>query len=1162
MKKYITTDGNSAAASMAYMLSEMAVIYPITPSSPMAENVDTWASKGKKNIMGQTVSLLEMQSEAGAAGALHGALTGGSLSTTFTSSQGLLLMIPNMYKIAGEMLPCVIHVAARSIATHALSIFGDHSDVMGVRSTGFCFLASSSVQEAEDMALISHVASLKASLPFVHFFDGFRTSHEINTIEQIDESVVRAMTPFDAIERFKSRALTPSHPTQRGTAQNEDVFFQAREAQNKYYQAVPSIVNQTFKEFYKLTGRNYSAFEYYGAKDAEYVVVAMGSGADVVISLAEKLAKQGNKVGAIKVRLYRPFDSKAFLSKIPSTAKIITVLDRTKESGATFEPLALDVISALNEYGISLPVLGGRYGISSKDFTPTNAFQVFENMAQKNPKNHFTVGIEDDVTFTSLKPSKHVNLENESTITCKFYGLGSDGTVSANKNTVKIIGEEAHLFAQAYFVYDSKKSGSVTTSHMRLSKEKITAPYLVTDCDLIACHNKTFLRKFDVLAGIKNGGIFLLNAPINDLSRDLPNSVKETIKKKKLKFYVIDAEAIANKVGLNRRINLIMQTAFFEVSGFFKGGAPINMIKEFAKKTYASKGEHVLQMNMQAIDLAENELKLIPLTSPCLEPSAEEHSDDPVSSDYYNNYIKPIMTLSGDSLKVSAFNPTGEVPTGTSAFEKRNIANALPYWDKEKCIQCNMCSMVCPHACIRPYLVKENSKESKQLGAIPAAGVPGYDFKIQVSPMDCTGCGNCAHICPAKEKAIKMVLPNEIFSEEKKKYALVKDHENVETIFKKDTVKGSQFQKPLFEFSGACAGCGETPYIKLLTQLYGKNLIIANATGCSSIYGGSSPTCPYTKDKNGYGPAWANSLFEDNAEFGLGIKKSSIKNREKLNMLVDQIVALSKQTLSEENITPSLITLLKTWRGAEKKDEKVNEKIKQTLLSLLSQKPTYLLKELYSLNASLFDSTVWIVGGDGWAYDIGFGGLDHALHSNEKIRVLVLDTEVYSNTGGQASKATPMGAVAKFAADGKKTNKKDLGAIAMNYPNVYVASVALGANMQQTITAFKEAEEHNGPSIVIAYCPCINHGTDMSTSNEQQKQAVLSGYWNLYRYNPDTGMTIDPPFASQPYADFLKTQSRYFTLAKSSPDTANRLFSGAESYAKNRLMKYTKMAAK
>ncbi len=1155
MKKFITTDGNTACSNMAYQLSDMALIYPITPSSPMAENVDTCSAKGKTNIFGETVSLTEMQSEAGAAGALHGALSGGSLATTFTSSQGLLLMLPNMYKIAGELLPCVIHVAARTVATHALSIFGDHSDVMGARQTGFCFIASSSVQEAQDMALVSHIASLKCSLPFVHFFDGFRTSHEINTIEEIDQETIKALAPYEAIARFRNRALSPSKPTQRGTAQNEDVFFQAREASNIFYDNVPKIVDGVFKDFYKATGRKYSAFEFYGAKDAETIVIAMGSGADTVIKTAEYLASQGKKVGAIKVRLYRPFDSRALLSKIPETTKIITVLDRTKESGATFEPLALDVISALNEYSVNIPVLGGRYGLSSKDFTPTDALAVYENMYKRSPKNHFTVGIEDDVTNTSLE-RKHVLDLSNGEICCKFFGLGSDGTVSANKNTVKIIGEEAKLNGQAYFVYDSKKSGSVTTSHVRLSKNKIIAPYLISSSDFIACHNKSFLSKFNVLEGIKTGGTFLLNAPWSDeeLEKELPSSVKKQIAEKRLHFYVIDAESLAIKVGLGRRINLIMQTAFFALANILPMKTAIEMIKSSAKKTYASKGEHVLQMNMTAIDNALACLHEVKYPSSWKDVQVLPETSK-VDNAYYNQYIKPITMLKGGTLKVSDMSPTGEVPTATSQFEKRNIATALPCWNSKNCIQCNMCSLVCPHACIRPYLVKSGSKESKAVGAVPALGVPGYDFKMQVSPMDCTGCGNCAHVCPAKDKAIEMVLPETIIENENKNYNVLKDIENVQTIFKKETIKGSQFARPLFEFSGACAGCGETPYIKLLTQLYGEKLIIANATGCSSIYGGSSPTCPYAKNKNGHGPAWANSLFEDNAEFGLGLKKSANKNRE---YLVSQI----NIALADKSIPLALRKDFDLWLSQPQKDDSLAEKIRSMLSKLISETTNQTIRNLYSVSASLFDSTVWIIGGDGWAYDIGFGGLDHVLHSGEKVRVLVLDTEVYSNTGGQASKATPMGAVAKFAAGGKTTQKKDLGAIAMNYPNVYVASVSMGASMQQTITALKEAEEFDGPSLVIAYCPCINHGTDMSTAQEQEKNAVLSGYWNLYRYNPQTGLVNDPPFANMAYADFIKTQSRYFTLAKNNPETANRLFTAAENYAKNRYQKYVKLAQK
>ncbi len=1156
MKNYITTDGNTAAASSAYALSEMAFIYPITPSSPMAENVDAWASAGKKNVFGQEVNLTEMQSEAGAAGALHGALTEGSLATTFTSSQGLLLMIPNMYKIAGELLPCVIHVAARTVATHALSIFGDHSDVMACRQTGFAMLASSSVQEAQDLALISHIASLKSNVPFLHFFDGFRTSHEINTIEKLSDEDYKSLTPFDAVSAFKTRALSPANPTQRGTAQNEDVFFQTREAANTYYNALPKVLNQVFKDFYKQTGRKYSSFEYYGAPDAQYVAVCMGSGCETLIKTCEALNKSGEKVGVIKVRLYRPFDTTAFVKCIPSTAKVITVLDRTKESGSVYEPLALDVISALAENGLNIPVLGGRYGLSSKEFNLSHAFAVFENMAKKNPKNHFTVGINDDITFTSLPITKHINLDDNDTVNCKFFGLGSDGTVSANKNTVKIIGEEAHLFAQAYFVYDSKKSGSLTTSHMRLSKNPINAPYLVENCDFIACHNKTFLDKFDLLADIKKGGTFLLNTPWNDseIEQNLPANIKKKIAENKLHFYVIDAESLANKVGLNRRINLIMQTAFFALANILPVESAISYIKNSATKTYAKKGEKVLQMNMTAIDGALSQLRQINYPASWKYEMAKQTT--PLSSDpYYTNYIHQIETLKGNDLPVSAMDPTGEVPTGTSKFEKRNIATSLPCWVSENCIQCNQCALVCPHACIRPHLVKSGSKESINTGAIPALGVPGYDFKIQISPADCTGCENCAHVCPAKNKALVMKNTDEIYEEENKKYNILKDIENPQTIFKKETIKGSQFEKPLFEFSGACAGCGETPYIKLLTQLYGKNLIIANATGCSSIYGGSSPTCPFAKDKDGHGPAWANSLFEDNAEFGLGIKKANDNNRKMLHGYV-------QNALNDTHVSVPLKKLLSQWLTENKKDEQLADNIREVLKKEIAVNPADIIKNLYALSASFSDSTVWIIGGDGWAYDIGFGGLDHVLHSNEKVRVLVLDTELYSNTGGQASKATPMGSTAKFATSGKLTHKKDLGAIAMNYPNIYVASISMGASMQQAITALKEAEEFDGPSLVIAYCPCINHGADMSRSQEEEKNAVLSGYWNLYRYSTSSGLVLDPPFANASYQEFIKTQSRYFNLVKTNPAQAERLFNQAESYAKNRLIKYTKLTKK
>ena len=1147
-EKHITIDGNTAAASMAYLLSDLAMIYPITPSSPMAENIDAWAAKGKKNIFGTTVEVTEMQSEGGAAGALHGALTAGSRATTFTSSQGLLLMIPNMYKIAGELLPCVIHVAARTIATHALSIFGDHSDVMAVRQTGFSMLASSSVQEAQDMALAAHLATNLCKVPFVHFFDGFRTSHEVNTITPIDDETVKLLAEKQGNIYERINEWTPSNPIQKGTNQGEDIFFQNREAANKWTLAVPEILEGVLNDIAENTGRKYKLYEYFGAKDAENVIVIMGSGADTAIQAALKLNELGQKIGVLKVRLYRPFVSEKFVKALPKTVKTITVLDRTKESGATFEPLAEDVISALADQGItSIKVLGGRYGLSSKEFTHNNVISVFENMKLKKPKNHFTVGINDDVTFTSLPINKlKVDFSDKNMVECRFYGLGSDGTVSANKNSIKIISEYAGLYGQGYFVYDSKKSGGLTTSHLRMSKKPINAPYLTEHPDFVACHNKSYVHKYDMLSDIKNGGTFLLNAPWTDqeMDKELPASVRKFIADKKLRFFVIDAEKIAEEVGLNRRINVVMQTAFFKLSKILDEKTAISHIKFAAEKTYASKGEKVVQMNINAIDKALDGLREVKYpeswTDAILEPDF-----NPIDDPYYTNYIHPIELKLGNELPVSAFDPTGNSHTGTSQYEKRNIANFLPKWIAENCIQCNQCSLVCPHAVIRPYLVKSDSSLAKAVGAIPATGVPGYSFKIQISPKDCTGCENCVKVCPAIKKALEMVKAEEILDKEDKLYNKLKNHENPETIFKKETVKGSQFVKPLFEFSGACAGCGETPYIKLLTQLFGEEMIVANATGCSSIYSGTAPTCPYTKTKAGFGPAWSNSLFEDNAEFGLGMKKAVDNNRKHLVETINYAI--------ENKIYSAKFTeKLSEWLGQEKKDQALASEIKKEILKLYEKdKSNSTTKALYGYAASLFETSVWIIGGDGWAYDIDYGGLDHVLASGEDVNILVLDTEVYSNTGGQASKATPKGSVAKFAAAGKMTQKKNLGAMARQDPNVYVAQVALGANPAQTINALKEAKENKGPSIVICYCPCINHGSDMSNSQAQEKLAVESGYWPIYRYNPVTDkLSLDAKLPIKEYEEFTKTQSRYFTLAKTSKERAEALISSASDHAK------------
>ena len=1147
-QKNITIDGNTAAASMAYMLSDLAMIYPITPSSPMAENIDQWAAKGKKNIFGKTVEVTEMQSEAGAAGALHGALTAGSKATTFTSSQGLLLMIPNMYKIAGEMLPCVIHVAARTIATHALSIFGDHSDVMAVRQTGFAMTAASSVQEAQDMALATHLATNKTKIPFIHFFDGFRTSHEVNTISSISDDIVKSLAEKQGNIWIRPSEFTPSNPIQKGTNQGEDIFFQNREACNKYIDAVPDEFEKILNDIEEATGRKYGLFEYYGSKSATHIIVVMGSGADTVIQTAIKMAGQGEKVGVIKVRLYRPFSVKHFINSIPKTAKVITVLDRTKECGATYEPLAQDVIAALADEGkTDIKVLGGRYGLSSKEFTHDHVIAIYENSQKENPKNHFTVGINDDVTFTSLpKNEKEYDFSDKDMIECRFYGLGSDGTVSANKNSIKIISDYAGFYGQGYFVYDSKKSGGLTISHLRMSKKEINAPYLTIHPDFVACHNKSYVNKYDMLSQIKDGGTFLLNAPWNDeeLCKELPASMKKFIASKNLKFYVIDAEKVAEEVGLNRRINVVMQTAFFALSKILDFSTAIGHIKDAATKTYASKGEKVVKMNIAAIDKSLENLREV-IVPESWKNATSDPAFCPIDDPYYKDYIHPIELKKGDDLPVSKFEVTGSSHTGTSAYEKRNIATMLPKWIADNCIQCNQCSLVCPHAVIRPYLVETDSELAKEVGAKPALGVPGYSFKIQISPKDCTGCENCVKVCPAINKALEMVRAEEILDKEDELYQKLKDIENPKTVFKKESIKGSQFEKPLFEFSGACAGCGETPYVKLLTQLYGEEMIVANATGCSSIYSGTAPTCPYAKSKDGFGPAWSNSLFEDNAEFGLGMKKSVKNNRLHLSEIISE--AIENKVYNEE-----FTEKLKTWLEQETKDKQLAKEIKAEIIKLYeTDKTNETTKAIYGLVASLFETSVWIIGGDGWAYDIGYGGLDHVLASGEDVNILVLDTEVYSNTGGQASKATPMGSVAKFAAAGKTTQKKDLGKIARAYPGVYVAQVAMGANMQATINAFKEAKENKGPSIIIAYCPCINHGSDMSNTQAQEKLAVETGYWPIYRYNPSTDkLTIDSKEPSKEYEDFTSTQSRYFTLAKTSKERSESLISGAKEHAK------------
>ena len=1170
MNNKITVDGNTATATMAYKLSELATIYPITPSSGMAELCDSMSSKGDKNIFDNTLKIVEMQSEGGAAGALHGGLTTGALTTTFTSSQGLLLMIPNMYKIAGELLPCVIHVSARALATHALSIFGDHSDVMATRQTGFSMLCSSSVQEAQDFALISHLATLKSSVPFVHFFDGFRTSHEINTILSISDEDIKKIYPYDKYYEFKARALNSNSPVQRGTAQNPDIFFQNREACNKYYNEVPAIVQSVMDDVYSITGRRYNTFDYYGDKNAENVIVLMGSGAATVKTTVDYLNNNGEKVGVVVVRLYRPFDNKTFVKRLPKSVKNIAVLDRTKESGAGGEPLYKDVVCALvNENRSDIKVYGGRYGLGSKEFTPSMVNAVFENLKSAKPKTNFTVGIEDDVTNLSLKVTKKIYPTSGKVTSCKFFGYGGDGTVSANKSSIKIIGNNTDLNAQAYFEYDSKKSGNATISHLRFGKDEINESYLLDNANLVSVHNQTYVTKYNILKGLVDGGILLVNSNWSDeeIEHNFPNSLKQEIAKRKIQLFVINAYDLAKEIGLGNKINLIMQSAFFKLIDIIPYEKAKEEMKHYAYTNYGKKGEEILKKNYDAIDKAiENLYKInVPSDWGTCECDCEDcHNTNENLEDkgeYFNNYINPIQSLEGEKLPVSAFNPDGTVPTGTTKLEKRGIATFLPCWNSEKCIQCNMCAFVCPHAAIRPALITpenlENAPES--LKTLNATAESNYKYVMQVNPLDCTGCGVCASVCPAKEKALVMTPFEDIKNETKENYDYVESvHHETSAVFKENTVKGSQFKQPYFEFSGACAGCGETPYIKVISQLFGDRMVVANATGCSSIYGGSSPTCPYTKDENGHGIAWSNSLFEDNAEFGYGIKLASELNNTELNKLLNE--------LANEKISPKLQDLLTKYNQTTTTLEQrtLGDEIINTLENEnVSDKYKCGIK---ALKGAFGKQSIWMFGGDGWAYDIGYGGLDHVLASGQNVNILVLDTEVYSNTGGQSSKSTPLGATAKFAAAGKRTNKKDLALMAMAYKDVYVAKVSMGANMQQFLKAVIEAENYNGVSLIIAYAPCINHGIDMKNSQLEQKKAVESGYWHLFRYNPELAKENKNPFvldSAEPkldYIDFLNSESRYTALVRQDKETAERLFNEAKEFARLKYEEYKKLA--
>jgi len=1168
MKK-MTIDGNTAAAHIAYAFSDVAAIYPITPSSPMAENCDDWAGQGRKNIFGNVLRIAEMQSEAGAAGAVHGSLAAGALTSTFTASQGLLLMIPNMYKIAGELLPSVFHVSARSVAGHALNIFGDHSDVMACRQTGFAMLASNSVQEVMDLSLVAHLSTLESSVPFLSFFDGFRTSHEVSKIDAIEYDEIKGLVNFKKVDEFRARALNPEHPHQQGTAQNPDIYFQNREASNKYYDAVPAIVQAQMDKVSKLTGRKYNLVDYYGAADADRVIVIMGSGAEAAEETVDYLNAKGEKVGLVKVRLYRPFPAEAFVKALPSTVKTITVMDRTKEPGAQGEPLYLDVVSALNDMGVHKEVLCGRYGIGSKEFNPSMVSAIYANMNGAK-KNRFTVGINDDVTHHSLEVTEKIDASDASTISCKFYGLGSDGTVGANKNSIKIIGDHTDKYAQAYFAYDSKKSGGITISHLRFSDKPIRSTYLIDQADFVACHNESYVLRYDMLSDLKDGGIFLLNsqwAP-DEMDAKLPASMKNMIAKKHVRFYTLDGLKVVTELGTKKGVNTVMQAAFFKLANVIPYEDAERYMKEMIKKSYGKKGDAVVAMNYACVDNAIAGLKEVSYPESWATTTTGAAPLELPTDEYFKSFIAPITAQEGDKLPVSAFNPNGSVPTGTTKFEKRGIAVSVPMWIADRCIQCNRCSLVCPHATIRPTLAtsEELANKPETFVTKPAVGVKGYEFRMQISPYDCTGCSNCVAVCPAKENALTMVPLDEAIAKEEKNWEYAESLKETTAELKSVNVKNSQFKKPLFEFSGACAGCGETPYVKLMTQLFGDRMLVANATGCSSIYGGSAPTCPYTKNDKGRGPAWANSLFEDNAEFGYGMHLAYKTRR---NILAEQI-----SKLLELGVSADMSAALNEW--LENIEEAVgSEAAANKILALLdgekknaNGEAAALLSEIEAKSDCLIKKSVWIVGGDGWAYDIGYNGVDHVLASGEDVNILVLDTEVYSNTGGQASKSTPTGAIAKFAATGKRTKKKDLALLAMDYGYVYVAQVSMGADMNQVVKAFAEAEAYHGPSIIIAYAPCINHGIKggMDNSQLEMKKAVDCGYWQLFRFNPDNvgtavnPLSIDSKEPTDDYQSFLMNENRYASLAKMNPEAAKSLFAKNEEDAANKRAFYRKKA--
>ena len=1168
-KKYITCDGNYAAAHVAYLFSEVSAIYPITPSSTMAEHIDEWAANGRKNLFGERVKVVEMQSEAGAAGAVHGSLQSGALSSTFTASQGLLLMLPNMFKIAGELLPGVFHVAARTVATHALSIFGDHSDVMTARSTGFAELSTGSVQEVMDLAAVAHLAAIKGRVPFLHFFDGFRTSHEIQKIEVVDETALAALIDMDALQAFRDRALSSEHPVTRGTAQNPDVFFQNREASNSFYAAIPGVVQGYMDAMAKITGRSYHLFDYYGAPDATDVIVIMGSAADTAREVVDYLSAQGRKVGLLVVRLFRPFSTEHFLKAMPASARRIAVLDRTKESGAFGEPMYLDVRASYYNRPDAPIIVGGRYGLSSKDTTPAQIIAVYDNLASASPRNGFTVGIVDDVTHHSLEVGEEINLSPKGTFEGKFYGLGSDGTVGANKNSIKIIGDSTNKYCQAYFAYDSKKSGGVTTSHLRFGDVPIRSTYLVTTPNFVACHVPSYLGKYDVLRGLREGGVFLLNCSWRpeELEQHLPNSIKRTLARKKAKFYIIDGTTIAREVGLGSRTNTIMQSAFFKISNVIPYELAVKEMKDAAQKSFGKKGEEVVKKNFAAVDRG-GEVIEVPVPAAWADLQPEKPASLKGAPEFVNRVATPMNDQLGDDLPVSAFvgREDGSLPSGTTQWEKRGIAVMVPEWQKGNCIQCNQCAYVCPHAAIRPFLLTEDEQKNAPavVETIPAAGgeLKGLGFRIQVSVLDCTGCGNCAQVCPApKGKALEMKL---LYTqmEQAAGFEYCDAKVGYKTIMDRTkSVKNSQFARPLFEFSGACAGCGETPYIKTITQLFGERMIVANATGCSSIYGGSSPSSPYRAGDSGRGVAWANSLFEDNAEFGLGIRTGHDQLRARV---LDMAAALRAQA----GVKPETQAAIDAWM-ADHDDHAKTLATSDHLAEALAKESAPLAKELLKLRSYFTAKSLWIFGGDGWAYDIGYGGLDHVLASGDDVNVLVLDTEVYSNTGGQASKATPAAAVAQFAAAGKQVRKKDLGMMAATYGYVYVAQVAMGADQNQYFKAIKEAEAYPGPALVIAYAPCINHGlrAGMGKSQLEEKRAVECGYWHLYRYNPLLEKEGKNPFtldSKEPkwelFQEFLDGEVRYASLRMGFPESADALYRAALENSQWRYNSYVRRA--